>query len=243
MGRGIFRFKQFAINQDKCAMKVGTDSVLLGSWCKVNNKHKILDIGSGTGILSLMLAQRASDSIIDAIEIDNNAYLQSVENINNSPWKNRINIFNNSFQAFAEKSSCKYDLIISNPPYFENSLKSDCHKRTTARHTDSLSYEDLLSNAVDLLAENGIIALVYPIESHEKIKTIAKSLSLKFNDILFVKGNHSGKVKRVLAELTNQIDNTLSSDDFNNNILVIESQRHIYTQEYIGLTKDFYLKM
>ena len=85
-----------------------------------------------------MLAKRSYDSIIDAIEIDNNAYLQSVEDIYKSPWKNRINIFNNSFQAFAEKSSCKYDLIISNPPYFDNSLKSDCRTLTTARHTDSL---------------------------------------------------------------------------------------------------------
>ena len=138
MGNDNFRFKQFTVFHNKCAMKVGTDGVLLGAWANLEDCESILDIGTGTGIIALMAAQR-SNAEIEAIDIEKNACLQATENIENSPWPTRINVHNESLQLFAEKTEKKYSHIISNPPFFCNSLLSDDKNRQLARHPISLS--------------------------------------------------------------------------------------------------------
>ena len=142
MSNQFFNFKQFTVYQDKCAMKVEIDGVLLGSWTPINDAKKILDIGTGTGLIALMLAQR-SDAEILGIDIDNNAFLQATENIKNAPWSNRITLIENSIQEFSESTTMRFDLIVSNPPYFVDSFKSPSESRTKARHTDFLLHEDL----------------------------------------------------------------------------------------------------
>ncbi|MDP2113785.1 MAG: methyltransferase, partial [Bacteroidota bacterium] len=158
-----FQFKQFRIIQDKSAMKVGVDGVLLGVWANVSGAKRILDIGTGTGLIALMMAQRNADARIDAVEIEPDAFQEAVYNIQQSPWNERIQIELCSFQEFAGKAGLKYDLIVSNPPYFTNGHKAPLENRATARHSDSLSLGDLISGAIGLLNETGKIALVLPV--------------------------------------------------------------------------------
>ncbi len=151
MSNSCFQFKQFKINQDRCAMKVGTDGVLLGTWTDVSGVQSILDVGTGTGLIALMLAQRSSAAIISGIEIDGDAAAQAVENVNNSPWREKINIEAVSLQTFTKNTGCRFDLIVSNPPYFNKSLKNPDAQRSVARHSDLLSRQDLLTAADTLL--------------------------------------------------------------------------------------------
>ena len=162
MRNQFFKFKQFSVNQDNCAMKVGTDGVLLGAWCDVESAKMVLDIGTGTGLIALMIAQRTDCALIDAVEIDKSAYVQASGNFKDSRWCGRIGVFNLDFKQYVDECNTKYDLIVSNPPYFENSLKSSNLERTMARHTDSLSFDELLHGASMLLSESGIISLIVP---------------------------------------------------------------------------------
>jgi len=158
-----FKFKQFTIQQDRCAMKIGTDGVLLGAWISLgNNPESILDIGAGTGILSLQLAQRSFAETIEAIEIDENAFEQCVSNFETSPWGDRLFCFHASAQEFATEVEEEYDLIISNPPFYSDDYKSDDSARNTARFTDTLPFKDLAIVAFQFLSENGIFALILP---------------------------------------------------------------------------------
>ena len=159
MPNDYFKFKQFIIHQDKCAMKVGTDGVLLGAWADCENAKSILDIGAGTGLISLMLAQR-SIAKIEAVEIDEVACVQAKENIKKSLWNDRIEIINKSFQDFSKSTNEKYDLIVSNPPYFQNSLYAPDEKRTDARHNSNLKLDDLLNGALKLLPEKGKLSII-----------------------------------------------------------------------------------
>lgn len=152
MSQPFFQFKQFTVWHDKCAMKVGTDGVLLGAWTPVESSARILDIGTGTGLVALMLAQRCSASVI-ALEIDETAAQQAAENITRSPWGNRIEVVCQDFRLYSNKNnSLKYDTIVSNPPYFTDSLKCPDSQRNTARHNDNLSYEELLKGVSNLLS-------------------------------------------------------------------------------------------
>jgi len=138
-------------------MKVGIDGVLLGIWTDVKNASRILDIGTGTGLIALILAQRNKNSTIEAVDIEADAVSQAVENVKNSPWAERIKVQQVSLQEFAGRKNDRFDLIVSNPPYFVNSTKTPLQNRTTARHTDSLTHEELIENAIRLLAPNGRI--------------------------------------------------------------------------------------
>jgi len=232
-----FQFKQFRINQERSAMKVGMDGVLLGAWADVSKSDRILDIGTGTGLIALMLAQKNSSAHIDAIEIDHEAFDEAVQNIQQSAWCDRIQVECCPFQVYAKQTSRKYDLIVSNPPFFSNSLKAPNYNRAQARHSDSLPLEELISEAVKILSEKGRIVLVLPIESLTDIEKLANLNSLFISRLCRVKPNPQKPVFRILIELTRE------ECFFQEENLMIEFEKHHdYTPEYMALTKDFYLK-
>ena len=244
----MFQFKKFTINQDRCAMKVGTDGVLLGAWCPIdNNPFSILDIGAGTGILSLILAQRSNAEHpslqgelaqqIDAIEIDEDAYEQCVENFESSPWGDRLFCFHADLDEFMEEPEEDYDIIISNPPFYTEDYKTENEQRDLARFSDALPFEDLVEAANLLLSENGIFAVIIPFKEEEKFIALAKDFELHPFKITRVKGTPTTEIKRSLLAFSKTQKQTHVDE------LIIETARHQYTEEYIDLTKDFYLKM
>ncbi|WP_246843940.1 methyltransferase, partial [Hydrocoleum sp. CS-953] len=182
-------------------MKVGTDGTLLGAWVDVSGAEKILDIGTGTGLITLMLAQRSSANI-DAVEIDINSSIQARENVELSPWSDRVKVENSSIQKYTEFCQKRYDLIVSNPPFFENALKTANRARTVARHTDFLSQDDLLQAAVKLLSETGRLAVIYPVEQAENFHGKAEYFGLFCQRILYVKSMPEIPTKRILMELS-----------------------------------------
>jgi len=233
-----FIFKKFSINQGNCAMKVGTDAVLLGAWTSIEHCPKnILDIGSGTGIIALMLAQRSLAEIIDAIEIDGDAYEQCVENFENSPWSDRLFCYHASLLEFTEEIDSKYDLIVSNPPFYSTDYKTDNLKRDLARFSDALPFKQLVESASKLLSKPGIFAVIIPFKEEEKFVDLASKAHLFPKRILHVKGNPNTEIKRSLIEFS------FDQNDLKIEELIIETSRHQYTEAYINLTKDFYLKM
>ena len=233
-----FTFKQFSVNQDRCAMKIGTDGVLLGAWTPlINNPFSALDIGAGTGILSLMLAQRSNASQIDAIEIDEDAYEQCVENFEASPWGDKLFCFHAGLDEFVDEPEDEYDLIISNPPFYTDDYKSDNSSRDLARFEDALPFEELIEAAALLLSDNGIFSVIIPFKEEERFVTMCKELDLFPLKITRVKGTPTSETKRSLLAFC-RIEQTALIDE-----LVIEISRHNYTPEYIELTKEFYLKM
>lgn len=235
-----FKFKQFTVKQDKCAMKIGTDGVLLGAWINSTTEpFNVLDIGTGTGVISLMTAQQFPSTQIEAIEIDENAFEQAVENFENSPWNDRLFCYHASFQEFFnEVDDEKYDLIVSNPPFFNNSQKSENKQRNIARFEDALPFEHLLFGCSKLLSDNGTAAFIIPNEQEAKFLDIAKKMHLFPSKITHVKGNNNSAIKRSLI--------SLSFKEFTSilpNTLVLEKERHIYTPEYKNLVKEFYLNL
>ena len=235
----IFQFKKFSVNQDKCAMKIGTDSVLLGAWCPIdNNPFSVLDIGAGTGILSLMLAQRSNAEQIDALEIDDDAYEQCVENFENSPWSDRLFCFHAGLDEFVDEPEDEYDLIISNPPFYAEDYKTDNSQRDLARFQEAMPFEELIDAAQLLLSENGIFAVIIPYKEEERFIELCTQVELYPIKVTRVKGSHTTPIVRSLLAFKRFELSTLTADE-----LVIEINRHEYTNDYINLTKDFYLKM
>jgi tRNA1Val (adenine37-N6)-methyltransferase len=233
-----FNFKQFQVNQDRCAMKIGTDGVLLGAWTPlINNPFNVLDIGAGTGILSLMLAQRSYAEQIDAIEIDKEAYEQCVENFEASPWGDKLFCFHAGLDEFVDEPEDEYDLIISNPPFYTDDYKSDNTSRDLARFEDALPFEELIEAAALLLSDNGIFSVIIPYKEEERFVAMCKELDLFPLKITRVKGTPTTEIKRSLLAFC-RIEQTPLINE-----LVIEISRHLYTPEYIELTKEFYLKM
>ena len=229
----IFKFKQFSIKQDATAMKVGTDGVLLGAWSTVK-EGDLLDIGTGTGLIGLMLAQQTQTALIDAIEIEKQAYTQALENVNNCNWTDRITVHHCSIQNF--KSDKKYDIIISNPPFFIDSTKAPDTQRNTARHTDNLSFSDLINSVNRLLKSDGLFSLILPIAEAQQFIELAKQQHLFLNRECFIKPNPRKPAKRILMEFS------FRQKEITKTTLTIETEtRHQYTKEYISLTKEFYL--
>ena len=235
----MFTFKQFAIEQDRCAMKIGTDGVLLGAWAPIDNHpFSILDIGTGTGIIALMLAQRSAAQQIDALEIDEAAYEQATDNFENSPWNDRLFCFHAGLDEFIEEPEEEYDLIVSNPPFYSEDYKTENESRDLARFQDAMPFEQLLEAADLLLSENGIFTVIIPFNEEENFIALANEFELYPLKITRVKGTPTTEIKRSLLAFSRNETTDLPIDE-----LVIETARHVYTQEYIGLTKDFYLKM
>ena len=224
-------------------MKIGTDGVLLGAWTPlINNPYNVLDIGAGTGILSLMLAQRSNAApnnvgIIDAIEIDEDAYEQCVENFEASPWSDKLFCFHAGLDEFVDEPEDEYDLIISNPPFYTDDYKSDNTSRDLARFEDALPFEELIEAAALLLSDNGIFSVIIPFKEEERFVAMCKELDLFPLKMTRVKGTPTSEIKRSLLAFC-RIEQTPVIDE-----LVIEISRHNYTSEYIELTKEFYLKM
>ena len=234
-----FNFKQFSVQQDKCAMKIGTDAVLLGAWCPIdNNPFSVLDIGAGTGILSLMLAQRSHAEQIDALEIDEDAYEQCVENFEASPWSDRLFCFHAGLDEFIDEPEDEYDIIISNPPFYSENFKTDDSQRDLARFQDAMPFEELIEATNLLLSENGIFAVIIPFKEEERFIDLCAEVELFPVKVTRVKGSHTTPIVRSLLAFKRYELSVLTADE-----LVIEINRHEYTDDYINLTKDFYLKM
>jgi len=242
-----FKFKQFTIQQDRCAMKIGTDGVLLAAWVLLENKpDTILDIGAGTGIISLQLAQRCNANTIDAIEIDPDAFEQCVENFEASPWGDRLFCYHASAQEFSssfnedieeDEYEEKYELIISNPPFYTDQYISENKSRNIARSANSLPFNELLSVASNLLSENGMFALILPKKEETNFIALASEVGLYPKRICRVRGTVTSEIKRSLLEFSSEKRKPFLED------LTIEISRHHYTKEYISLVEDFYLKM
>lgn len=231
-----FAFKQFIIKQDKCAMKVGTDSVLLGAWIMPADSKRILDIGSGTGVIALMLAQKTFAKI-DAIDIDENAFIQAKQNVTNSEFSKQIIVIHSAFQDYLKIPTEKYNLIVTNPPYFEQSLKSSDEQRSQARHADVLPFEDLIDGVVKLLDEKGKFCLILPTLEALKFRTLAEKKGLNLSKLLRVKSRSDKDIeKRHLMQFE------FKPSEFSEETIAIEqNDRHVYTPEYKDLTKDYYL--
>lgn len=234
-----FQFKKFAVEQDRCAMKIGTDGVLLGAWAPIdNNPFSILDIGTGTGIIALMLAQRSGATQIDALEIDEDAYEQATDNFENSPWNDRLFCFHAALDEFVEEPEDEYDLIISNPPFYTEDYKSDNEQRDLARFSDAMPFEELIEAADLLLSENGIFSVIIPFKEEERFIDLCAEVELFPVKATRVKGSPKTPIVRSLLAFKRYELSVLEADE-----LIIEINRHEYTDEYIELTKDFYLKM
>lgn len=228
-------FKQFIIQQESCAMKVGTDGVLLGAWINVGNAKTILDIGTGTGLIALMLAQR-SGAKIDAIDIDSGAVKQAFINFINSPWLDRLKIIHERFQTYSQKSD-KYDLLISNPPYFSRALRPINEMRSTARHDYMLNRTELLEGSVRVLNPKGRLGVILPVDEYNLLLAQLPTWNLFEIRKTFVIPKPGHKAARVLAELSfNQQPAEISE------ITIEKFGRHAYSEEYTELTKEFYLK-
>ena len=232
--RGIFRFKQFSIDDSSCAMKVGTDAVMLGAWVNMHATGTILDIGTGCGLLALMVAQR-SKGHITAIEIDAAAAQQSKENFSASPWRERIDVIHGAVQQFHPEKS--FDLIICNPPYFKNALKAPGLQRNLARHNDTLSFESLLSVVDRLLNINGTFAFILPVDEAAEFISLASVYQLHLNRYCTVFSREDKSPNRIMAEISRQESEGIKET------LCIRDQHNQYTQEYKELTKDFYLHL
>ena len=228
MANDYFQFKRFVIHQDLCAMKVGTDGTLLGAWAR--GGHRILDIGTGTGLIALMMAQRYDDALVDAIDLDDNACIQAKKNVAESPFFDRINILNKSLQTFAEtKPNETYDAIVSNPPFFLHSLKAPDARRSVARHADTLPYKDLTNNSFKLLSENGEFSLVIPFDCREKLEEEAILSGFFPSRVCAVKTTRNKPPKRYLLA-------------FKKSPTMVQQEELILdSEEYKNLMKDFYL--
>jgi tRNA1Val (adenine37-N6)-methyltransferase len=230
-----FHFKQFTINQDRCAMKVGTDGVLLGAWVCVNGAKKILDIGTGTGLIALMLAQK-STAAIDAIDINSEACCQAQENVKNCIWAERIKIYHSSLQDFARNSKTKYDLIVSNPPFFTDACKAGTEARNIARHTDeTLSFDDLIDGVKMLLQPSGKFCAILPYKEGTCFIEKSSEKDLFVEKLTHVKTKSDRLEKRLLITFGSK--KTTPED----NDIVIQEEDLSFTREYVELTKDYYL--
>jgi len=233
-----FLFKQFTVHQDRCAMKIGTDGVLMGAWISLeNNPNSILDIGAGTGIIALQMAQRSKAEIIDAIEIDGDAFEQCVDNFENSPWDDRLFCYHTSLEDFVQEFDDKYDMVISNPPFYSENYKSSNESRDKARFNKSLPFNELIESASRLLSNQGVFAVIIPRKEEEKFIKTASKVNLFPKRLCRVRGNDTSEEKRSMLEFSFE-KVSLKIEN-----LTIETSRHNYTEEYKRLVESFYLKM
>lgn len=236
MGREkVFRFKQFAVLNDHTAMKVGTDGVLLGAWCPVEDSRCVLDVGTGCGVIALMVAQRNASAVIDAIDIDHDAVEEARKNFANSPWGDRLAAHECDFNTW--DPTVQYDLIVSNPPFFTDSLLPSDDARSLARHTQALSYGQLIEGASRLLSDDGTLALISPTDAEQAIISAATFASLPVRQISRVIPVENAPAKRILWHLSRR------DVPYREASLTIARHDGTFTDKYIALTRAFYLKM
>lgn len=232
----MFYFKQFKIEDNRCAMKVGTDGVLLGAWVDVAQANTVLDVGTGSGVIALMLAQRTSaEARIDAIEVDKNSAEQALENVRQSPWGKKIIVHHSPLQGF--RSSKKYDLIVSNPPYFNNSLPPPERARADARHTDTLSHHELLAHSKQLLAPSGRLAVVLPFAEGKAFISMASITGLFCVRQCSFYSRQGKPQERWLLEFALE-PRTIKTEK-----LLLFADDNNWSEDYKDLTRDFYLKL
>ena len=233
-----FRFKQFAVEDSACAMKIGTDGVLSGAWAKLNNKgeSRLLDIGSGSGLIALMLAQRFPNAYITGIDIDENAVLQSKDNFSNSPWNSRLKAYCTSLQEYSSTTQERYDLIVSNPPFFQQGLHCPDPQRTQARHTQTLPYEDLLHYSLRLLRPTGSLQLILPAQEEENILAMTRQTGYFLQRICRIRGRAHKPYKRILLHFGLEPASHAEETE-----LTLETEVGKRSKAYQDLCKDFYL--
>lgn len=235
MANNYFNFKEFSVFQEKSAFKVGTDGVLLGAISDFKGRNRILDIGTGTGLIALMAAQRC-DGLITAIEPDEESFAEASENVSGSKWSNRIKVINTDLQSYFPDEE-KFDLIVSNPPYFSNSLKNPDSRKSASRHNDALTTKELLKGVARLLCKDGIFQLIMPYAEGNIFIAEAPQHGLYCNKILKIKPLPTSEIRRLILTFSREKIRVKES------FLTIErGARHEFTEEYKSLTKDFYLK-
>lgn len=230
----LFKFKKFSLDDSKSAMKLGTDAVLLGAFVKAANAKLILDIGTGSGIIALMTAQKSSADI-HAIDIDEDSFFQAKDNFNNSKWSDKFTAFNISLQKYSLKTKLKYDLIVCNPPFFINSLKSIDKRKNISKHNDLLSFDDLISGTKKLLSPKGNFSIILPFNESLIFTEKATKNLLFANKSISIKPKTNKAVNRVIMNFSFYQTTPLLET------LTIRNNDNTYTAEYIELTKDFYL--
>lgn len=230
-----FDFKQFKIQQNNTAMKVSTDGIILGAWASLTGVERILDIGTGTGLLALMCKQRCEQAKVQAVEIEQSACIDARANFSNSPWCNDIHLFEGAIQDF--EANAEFDLVITNPPYFNDSLKAQSSSRNLARHTDSLSFEALILAYKRLSHAKSRLAIILPNQESELFKQIAQQQGLFLKRICEVRTKRSKPVSRQLMEFANEVQNTVEHES-----LCIHDNG-VYSNQFVQLCKAFYLKM
>jgi tRNA1Val (adenine37-N6)-methyltransferase len=232
-----FRFRQFSVEDDQSSMRIGTDAVLLGSWINPENRLNILDIGTGCGVIALMMAQKCS-AAISAIDIDENSAHQASENFRNSPWKNRMSSLHCSFQEFTRLPGHTFDLVITNPPYFRNSLRSSLKSRNIARHDDLLNAHDLLSGVTRILHSDGRFCIILPAEDAATFRLLAKAYNLFLIRQLLVKSKPGLISKRIAMEFSFTSPGLVVTEE-----MIIRREDNSFTEAYRELTRDFYLEL
>lgn len=233
-GSSQFQFKQFSVEQARSTHKVGTDGVLLGAWVRVDPARRILDIGAGTGVVSLMLAQRTAGHVtIDAVEIEKEDVGQATKNVAASPWKDRITVCHGAIQDF--QSAAKYDLIVTNPPFFQNSLLPPDSKRSAARHSHQLPHEELLAVSARLLSADGRVALILPYHEGLRFRSLAAAVSLHCVRHCEFRSRRNKAIKRLLMEFSRHESETAMEE------LVLYSHDDKWSPDYRRLTGEFYL--
>ena len=231
-----FQFKQFVVNQDRTAMKVCTEACILGSYVGVSGVNKILDIGTGTGLLALMLAQRASeDTMISAVEIDQEAFEQAQENVQNSLFSSKIQVFHQAIQDFVSNHAEQYDLIISNPPFYQQYLRSPDNKRNQALHAQTLTFDELSDAVIQLLAPTGTFVVLLPVFETQQLTEILSKRNLFPQQQLVIKNQVDGGVFRLITTF-GFIEKIIESSE-----LLIKDQTNDYSSDFVALLKDYYL--
>lgn len=233
----MFHFKKFSIDDSKAAMKIGTDSVLLGAWTPCENEIRILDIGTGSGILALMMAQRNVKIQVDAVEVDPAAAILARQNVELSPWADHIHVFSSSIQEFSVNHTQEYSLIICNPPFFTGSLKAPDKIRSIARHNDTLPVKELLSITAKLLKENGKASFIIPADAFASWKAFASNICLYPSLVTHVKSSRNHQPHRILVVFTKNDTSKMIENEF-----CIYSSTNQHSNEYVELTKEYYLK-
>ncbi len=236
MGKSYFQFKQFTIHQDKCAMKVGTDGVLVGAWADISDAETILDIGTGTGLIAMMCSQRNPSAKITAIEIDKDSADQAKQNVLDSDFNDRIQVYNTSLQEYS--TSDTFDAIVCNPPFFSSGTPSPTYQRYLARQAASLPLRNLLEHCMRLLNPNGKLHLVFPLDREQEFDFLCEEYELCTTKRTIVYPSSSKPAKRVLLECSR-----ICSPKIEDELIIEKDERFDYTDQFISLTRDFYPKM
>jgi tRNA1Val (adenine37-N6)-methyltransferase len=233
MGNSWFQFQQFRVNQDRCAMKISTDAVLIGALAKAENPSKILDVGTGTGVIALMLAQRFPEAKVTAIEIDEDAANQADENFKGSRFDSRIQLIHGRLQDFPESE--KYDLIVSNPPFFPDHLKSQDPKRNKALHTDELSFSELITKVSALLSEKGSFWVILPPAQMKNLKELAQKSGLHLLENINIKDSESKPHHRAISNFSfcKSVEKEVE--------IILKDEKSDYSRSYSALLSGFLL--